>query len=402
MNEFVGGAMFRRIIYGIVLLGVLASCSEYAGIRRMRITPCSAEVAIGETIRVDYSIEPEDATHDFPYWEISDPTVAKLEDYLTFGYVTGLSEGTCTITAWLGRKRASCEITVYKPYIPVSKVILSEEKFDIKKTDTRRLEAIIVPYNADEQTVTWASENTSVATVDGAGLVTAVSAGSTRIIAQCGEASASCEVNVWERSGIIVECVDLGLSVDWCTTDLGAASPEARGDYYAWGEVKTKTFFDWSNYAHYDETYRDLTKYNSDRNLGYQDGKSQLELTDDVAYRLIDDDYRIPTSAQWVELLEHCNWEETKLNDTRGYKVSSKDHPERWIFLPYGDSVSGVIPNTIPDFRGMYWTATRVTNTGMSNFAWAVMFYYSKIDRVDAERCDGMRIRPVRLKSSSP
>ena len=38
-----------------------------------------------------------------------------------------------------------------------------------------------------------------------------------------------------------MEFVDLGLSVKWASCNLGATKPEEVGDYYAWGEIETKS-----------------------------------------------------------------------------------------------------------------------------------------------------------------
>ena len=43
------------------------------------------------------------------------------------------------------------------------------------------------------------------------------------------------------------EYVDLGLSVKWAMCNVGASSPEEYGDYYAWGETKTKSSYDSNN-----------------------------------------------------------------------------------------------------------------------------------------------------------
>lgn len=37
--------------------------------------------------------------------------------------------------------------------------------------------------------------------------------------------------------------VDLGLSVKWATCNIGAASPEDYGDYFAWGETTPKSSY---------------------------------------------------------------------------------------------------------------------------------------------------------------
>ena len=47
---------------------------------------------------------------------------------------------------------------------------------------------------------------------------------------------------------------DLGLSVKWADRNVGASSPEEYGEYFAWGEVKTKRYYgDYSGYKHFDE-----------------------------------------------------------------------------------------------------------------------------------------------------
>ena len=47
------------------------------------------------------------------------------------------------------------------------------------------------------------------------------------------------------------EYVDLGLSVMWATTNLGATEPEGYGDYYAWGETEEKSIYSGENYKYY-------------------------------------------------------------------------------------------------------------------------------------------------------
>ena len=46
--------------------------------------------------------------------------------------------------------------------------------------------------------------------------------------------------------------VDLGLSVYWCSCNVGAEAPEESGDYYAWGETSPKSSYSEANYAFYD------------------------------------------------------------------------------------------------------------------------------------------------------
>ena len=46
------------------------------------------------------------------------------------------------------------------------------------------------------------------------------------------------------------EYVDLGLSVNWATCNVGADKPEDYGDYFAWGETEPKSEYTWENYKY--------------------------------------------------------------------------------------------------------------------------------------------------------
>jgi hypothetical protein len=46
------------------------------------------------------------------------------------------------------------------------------------------------------------------------------------------------------------QAVDLGLSVNWASCNLGATSPEECGDYYAWGETEKKAQYTQETYIY--------------------------------------------------------------------------------------------------------------------------------------------------------
>ena len=83
--------------------------------------------------------------------------------------------------------------------------------------------------------------------------------------------------------------VDLGLpsGLLWAETNVGASTPYADGDYYAWGETQTKSDYSWDTY----KWGNSLTKYNS------SDGKTTLEASDDVATVKWGKESRMPSSA---------------------------------------------------------------------------------------------------------
>jgi uncharacterized protein YjdB len=65
--------------------------------------------------------------------------------------------------------------------VPVTGVSLSPTSASISAGLTRQLTATVAPSNATNQTVTWSSSNSSIATVSNTGLVTAVAAGTATI-----------------------------------------------------------------------------------------------------------------------------------------------------------------------------------------------------------------------------
>ncbi|MBR3743487.1 MAG: Ig domain-containing protein [Bacteroidales bacterium] len=82
--------------------------------------------------------------------------------------------------------------------IPVTNVSLDNSSLTLTSGETASLTATITPSNATQQSVTWLSSNTAVATVDSNGTVTAVDVGTTTITVTTndGGLTATCEVTV--------------------------------------------------------------------------------------------------------------------------------------------------------------------------------------------------------------
>ena len=107
----------------------------------------------------------------------------------------------------------------------VESVAVRPEALGMRVGDTQELTVLIAPPDAAYMTVTWSTSDASVATVDN-GIVTAVASGSANITAAVGGKSATCIVTVAPTPTLAVptpETVDLGLSVLWAQTNLGAA-----------------------------------------------------------------------------------------------------------------------------------------------------------------------------------
>ena len=187
------------------------------------------------------------------------------------------------------------------------------------------------------------------------------------------------------------EYVDLGLSVKWATCNVGANKPEDYGDYFAWGETKPKSTYNWSTYKWCRGSYDTQTKYNTSSSYGTVDNKKTLELSDDAARANWGGSWRMPTDAEWTELREKCKWTLTTQNGVKGYKVTSKSNGNS-IFLPaagYRDDSS--LGNA--GSYGNYWSSSLYT--GYPDYAWGVYFNSSRVGRDSNKRYYGFSVRPV-------
>lgn len=151
---------------------------------------------------------------------VSDPgtwTVSELQDaQLRFeiGYYGGRMLGITwtvvyevrgyiyTITAIAGDHTIT--VTPAASTIPVTGVSLNKQATSIQEGSTEQLTATVAPSNATDQSVSWTSSNTSVATVNSSGLVTAVSAGSATITVTTtdGSKTATCAVTVTQAATV--------------------------------------------------------------------------------------------------------------------------------------------------------------------------------------------------------
>lgn len=118
-------------------------------------------------------------------------------------------------------------------------------------------------------------------------------------------------------AGPTMEFVDLGLSVKWAKCNLGAETETDYGDYYAWGEVETKSTYSWDTYTrHTNGTYSSTNKKvfikycptNKESTYwagtGLADNKLTLDAVDDAANASLGGNWRMPTREEFFELCD--------------------------------------------------------------------------------------------------
>lgn len=172
---------------------------NYIPVESFRIEQDTVELPVNGTIQLAVLIEPENATPTNIEWKSSNEKVVVVSES---GLISGVSEGSATVTAILGDFSATCEVTVYIPIIEAEQVVLTIDKAELNIGEAVQLEATVLPDDTTDKTLEWKSSNEEVAIVDESGLVTAIGEGSATISVTCGEASAQCEVTVIEENGV--------------------------------------------------------------------------------------------------------------------------------------------------------------------------------------------------------
>ena len=162
-----------------------------------------------------------------------------------------------------------------------------------------------------------------------------------------------------ESSVIDREYVDLDLPSGtlWATCNIGASSPEEYGNYYAWGETSTKNIYDWSTYKYANGDRKKLTKYCSRSdygNNGFTDNLTELQASDDPAKANWGSEWRMPSEAQWDELLANTTDQWTTKNSVKGHLFTSKKNGQS-VFLP----AAGRLRDNELEYvgsRGYFWS----------------------------------------------
>ena len=170
----------------------------------MAVTPSRIEIIEGGSAALSVRVSPEAASDRVVSWSSSDRSVATVDKT---GTVQGLKPGTATVTATAEGKSGTCAVTVKAKVVNVTEVTLDKTELTLTEGETETLTATVRPDNADNRKVTWSSDKTEIATVDGAGRVTAVKAGEAviTVTTEDGGKTATCRVTVKAKAVGVTE-----------------------------------------------------------------------------------------------------------------------------------------------------------------------------------------------------
>lgn len=195
------------------------------------------------------------------------------------------------------------------------------------------------------------------------------------------------------------EYVDLGLPSGtlWATCNIGATTPEGYGDYFAWGETKAKSVYNWGKYKYakgYFDEYPLLTKYCTDDsygNNGFEDNLTLLQPGDDAATANWGRDWRMPTFEEWEELRNNTTRIWTTQNGVYGKLFTGSNG--NTLFLP---AASFQQEGSNVNFSvGSYWSSTLEEWSPNCAIIFAFQERESENEIRSYYRCYGLSVRAV-------
>ena len=163
---------------------------EIIAVTSITLDKSSLSLVKGASETLVATVNPANASYKKIEWTSSNSNVASVNSE---GRVSAIANGSATITAQVDNFKATCTVTVT---VPVESITLNKTKLTLDKGQSETLVATISPNDATENTVTWASSNSDMASVDANGKVTAVSGGNVTITAKAGGKSAACLLTV--------------------------------------------------------------------------------------------------------------------------------------------------------------------------------------------------------------
>ena len=181
--------------------GIIAGCAKVepqsttVHVTSVSLNKATLSLVKGSSETLTATVSPENADNKSVSWKSSATDIATVDNN---GKVTAVKAGSATVTVTTadGNKTAACSVTVTEASVAVLSVSISPETAELEVGETLTLTTEVLPDNATDKTVTWTTDNESVATVSESGVVTGKVEGTVTITATAGGKSFSCTVTV--------------------------------------------------------------------------------------------------------------------------------------------------------------------------------------------------------------
>ena len=220
----------EAIITATTVNGKTSTCSIKVNKKTVPITSVTLNktettVNVGDKFTLVPTINPSNTTYSKVItWSTSNRYVVSINS--TTGETVAVKSGTATITATTSNgKRTTCIVTVKENSpvtVPITEITLNSKEITLEINKTYNLIATIKPTNTTQsKNVTWTTNNSSIATVDSTGKVTARKSGTATITATTSNGKrATCIVTVKENSPVTVPITEITLNSKEITLEI--------------------------------------------------------------------------------------------------------------------------------------------------------------------------------------
>ena len=194
--------------------GLSASCTvtAYRDVDSVSLSRTDLKLIQGETATLTATVLPVDADYRTVIWSSSDSSIASVNG----GVVTGLKDGTATVTATASnRKYANCSVTVSNRIESVNVTLpenppLVRGAYELNVGAWMHLKPATVPANVGAG-FTFKSSNEKIAKVDAQGAVHGLKAGSANITISAKNLSASAATTTSIKVSVVVPVASVSM-----------------------------------------------------------------------------------------------------------------------------------------------------------------------------------------------
>ena len=172
----------------------------------------SLEIYENTSRTLSYQIQPENATNQDVVWSSDDSTIVSVTQE---GTITANSVGETTVTVTSLDSGVSASITITVLPVFVTGIEINQEAVEINVDESIVLMAQVIPANAGNPNILWASSDPTIAIVDEEGNVVGVSPGMTIISATSDEGGFVATTMV-----TVLPTLVTGISLDSSSVDL--------------------------------------------------------------------------------------------------------------------------------------------------------------------------------------
>jgi len=220
--------------------GVKSQCNVHCykpevKVSGITLSQTSLNLQLNSSVSLTATVLPSDATNKSVTWSTSNSSVAKVNN----GTVTAVGEGDAVITVTANDGsgvKSQCNVHCYKPEVKVSGITLSQTSIELALQSSVMLTAKVQPSDATNQSVTWSSSDTKIATVyngtvlavgEGDAVITVTANDDSGVQAQC---TVHCFKPVVKVTKIILSDTDIELQVQASAVLTAIVSPDDATD----------------------------------------------------------------------------------------------------------------------------------------------------------------------------